>query len=265
MFVFWNILTRLIEPFTVLLFLLTIGCLLSWFGAKRKLAKILLTSATGLLLLLAYGVPFNQVAKNLEYRFSPINNIQGLRDVQWIVVLGAGHFTSPNLPANSTLGSSSMYRVVEAVRLYRLLPGSRIIFSGGKTFDEISQADMNGEVALALGVARDQIRLESHPRNTEEEIFCTKQTIGPERFILVTSAMHMPRAVMLSEAYGLHPIPSPTDFRSRAFEREGPQSFLPAAGTPLIASAAFHELVAIAWFRLRSAIGRKPHFGICGS
>ncbi len=252
-----------IEPLTLVALMLAIGCLLSWLGRWRAAGRVLMTIAVVVFLLLAYGVPFTRCARTLENQYSPIVDASAFSDVHWIVVLGAGHTSSPAVPANSQAGASALFRIVEAVRLHRAIPRSRILFSGGAIYNMVSEAAFDRDVAVALGVSPEQLTLEPHPRTTAEEFSCIQRVVRSERFILVTTALHMPRAMMLSQSYGLGAIPSPTDYRTHLAEH-GPMAIWPHAGAFSLASATFHEIAAISWMRMRLAFGRPlAEPGLC--
>lgn len=259
-----KLLTLAVEPLTLVALVLTIGCLLSWFGNRRKAGRVLMTVGVVLFLLLAYGVPFARWARTLENKYSPIVDPHAFSDVHWIVVLGGGHSFSPAFPANSQAGTSFLYRIVEAVRLHREMPHSRILFSGGAVYNTMSEAAFGRDVAVVLGVSPEQITLEPHPRTTAEEFSCIHRVLGSERFILVTTALHMPRAMMLSQSYGLDAIPSPTDYRTHSEDGQGPLGIWPRAGAFSLASATFHEIAAVSWLRVRAMLGRPlEEPGLC--
>src|SRR5262249_4612809 len=82
--------------------------------------------------------------------------------------------------------------------LARRYPNARILFSGGSA--ALIDGDAEAKFALplleSLGVARDRITLEDHSRNTVENAVYSKAIVQPkpgERWLLVTSAYHMPR------------------------------------------------------------------------
>jgi len=79
--------------------------------------------------------------------------------------------------------------------------------------------------------------------------------VGKDKFILVTSAAHMPRAMGLFRKQGMEPIPAPTDYM--AGEREGGLRlgmFFPSAGSLEKAGSAIHEYLGMVWGKLRSQI-----------
>lgn len=83
-----------------------------------------------------------------------------------------------------------------------------MIFTGAaaKT-NPVSTAEAGARVAESLGVPRSAIITLDSPKDTEEEAAAVKQAIGDAPFLLVTSASHLPRAMIFFERVGLHPLP----------------------------------------------------------
>jgi uncharacterized SAM-binding protein YcdF (DUF218 family) len=103
-------------------------------------------------------------------------------------------------------------RITEAVALARRLPEARIVFAGDT--DETSNIGLLFE---ALGVPMDRITLVGHSRDTYENALFTKRLINPsvqERWLLITSAWHMPRAVGCFRKVGFPVAPWPVDYRT---------------------------------------------------
>jgi uncharacterized SAM-binding protein YcdF (DUF218 family) len=248
---------RLCEPFVVSLLLLVAGLLTARIAARRRLGTWMAAASSVLLLMIAYGAPFDLLARRLEGRYHPLANLDAVREVRWIVVLGGGHLATTDLPPLSQLNNTSLFRMVEAVRLHRMLPATHILFSGGRTFDSVADADVSSAAALSLGVAPDELSLSAAPRSTAEEMACVRSIIGAAPFIMVTAAMHMPRAMLLAERAGLHPVPSPTDYRGSVPGRSVWLDLLPRAGAPLLASAVTHELVGLAWIELTGTLNNN--------
>jgi len=141
-----------------------------------------------------------------------------------IVVLGAGHTSDPRLPAMSSLGLSSLSRLAEGVRLYRLIPDSRILFSGLTDEDGVSNAEMYAMAAMELGTDltdRNRYALLKDSDDTWAESAAYKRLMTEEegkdavfqkRVIVVTSALHMPRAIAGFEKRGFDPLASPAHY-----------------------------------------------------
>jgi len=110
---------------------------------------------------------------------------------------------------------------------------------------------MNAALAEALGLSSSELLINPFPKDTKEEALFTKTVVGEEPFILVTSASHMPRAMMLFESLGMHPIAAPTAFYTTEF-----RGYLraPTARAFYLSSIAIHEYIGIVWEKLKAAI-----------
>ncbi len=157
----------------------------------------------------AYGL-----VRSLEWRYlSPAD----LPAAQAIVVLGGAtrpaSFPRP-LPEMSEAGDRLLY----AAWLYRQGKAAHILVSGGgREWEEpvAAEAETMRSILELMGVPADAIWVESHAINTYENAtlswdFLTARNI--DSILLVTSAIHMPRAVGLFERQGFKVIPAPTDF-----------------------------------------------------
>jgi len=75
----------------------------------------------------------------------------------------------------------------------------------------VSTAEAGARVAESLGVPRSQIMTLDEPKDTEEEAAAVAKAIGQQPFLLVSSASHLPRAVIFFRNAGLQPIPAPAN------------------------------------------------------
>ena len=117
--------------------------------------------------------------------------------------------SDPRLPANSQISAAALRRVVEGVRLYKAIPGSKLLFSGGRVFDPVPEAEVMAQIAVLLGVKPQDIMLEADSRDTAEEAEIIAKMMGREKFILVTSAAHMPRSMALFKSAACSPSRPP--------------------------------------------------------
>lgn len=129
----------------------------------------------------------------------------------YIVVLGGGLVPSSQQPLSSQLTSQTLTRLVEGIRIHKLIPKSKIIFTG-KGYTDFTEAMAMGLMAQQLGIKEDDILLESQSKNTHDHPQYLKHLLKGERFVLVTSALHMPRAMTYFKAAGLNPTPAPTQY-----------------------------------------------------
>ena len=135
--------------------------------------------------------------------------------LKWVVVFGGGLTDDFRLSAQEKLSSHSLARLIEGIRLHRELPQSKLVLSGGAVFGSQSSARVMAEAAAALGVNPKVLVLETESRDTEEEASLIQRMVKKDRFILVTSAAHMPRSMTHFRKLGLEPIPAPADFQAK--------------------------------------------------
>ena len=154
----------------------------------------------------------------LEQRFPPWDAAHGEPD--GIVVLGGGIDTDVSAAHGTAVFSSSAGRIIAAAALARRYPNVRIVYSGGNSNlvsdDTAKEADYAVAVFESLGIAGDRVMLERHSRNTFENAEFSKAMAAPkngDRWLLVTSAYHMPRSVGIFREVGFAVEPYPADWR----------------------------------------------------
>jgi uncharacterized SAM-binding protein YcdF (DUF218 family) len=116
-------------------------------------------------------------------------------------------------------------RLTEIPKLAREFPHARIVFSGGNA--ELSgkglpEAMFAVPLLESFGIPRERITAEDRSRNTEENAAFTKALVSPksgERWLLVTSAVHMPRAVGVFRKAGFPVEPYPVDWHTDGLPR----------------------------------------------
>lgn len=206
---------QLLDPFNILWFLVLIG--LVYFLLKKRAVsrRIFITSGIWFLVISTPTIP-TLVLDSLERQYEPVH-VDQLADTDApydIIVLGGGHGFDDRLPANSLLSSKALGRLSEGIRLHRQLSISRLILSGYSSSGRTTQAEMLRDTALLLGVEKNRTKMQSEPGNTlEEGRVYAERYAGEQPVILVTSAVHMPRSVMLFERAGIEVIPSPANYR----------------------------------------------------
>ena len=137
-----------------------------------------------------------------------------------IVVLGGA--VSPHVSAarSQVALNEAAERLTVVAELARHWPDLRIVFSGGSAsllYDEGVEAEFAGRVLERLGIARGRVLLEDRSRNTMENAVFSKAIAQPkagERWLLVTSAYHMPRAIGVFRKAGFAVEAYPVDWRT---------------------------------------------------
>jgi uncharacterized SAM-binding protein YcdF (DUF218 family) len=153
----------------------------------------------------------------LESRFTPWDAANGAPD--GIVVLSGS--IDPDLSAEhgGAVIKSAADRLIAAAALAHKYPNARVIFSGGSSnliSGDVKEADYAAEVFENLGVSRQRLTIERQSRNTYENAEFSKAIAAPksgQRWLLVTSANHMPRSVGLFRKAGFDIEPYPVDWR----------------------------------------------------
>jgi uncharacterized SAM-binding protein YcdF (DUF218 family) len=136
---------------------------------------------------------------------------------QAIVVLG-GATQPPVAPRLWPEVNEAGDRVIYAARLFRDGKAPKIIFAGGRVKwrgQEPPEAEDMATMSELMGVPKSAMLLEPNSLNTRENAVNVQKILqqqGIEEFLLVTSAIHMPRSLMIFRRLGMKPIPAPTDF-----------------------------------------------------
>ena len=147
-------------------------------------------------------------------------------NVDGIIVLG-GHTSSGRISESRDQAQQNRAadRLTKALMLHREHAGSTLIFTGfsGKLLHRgWSEAETTRRIVAELGVPEAGIIYETTSRNTYENAVNSLNVAVPQpgsRWVLVTSAAHMPRAMGAFEAAGWKNItPYPVDFRTAAEE-----------------------------------------------
>jgi uncharacterized SAM-binding protein YcdF (DUF218 family) len=211
--IFW----LLAKPLNLMLILLSVSTLLSWSRWRRQ--GIWLASAlTAALLALAVLPVGGWLLAPLERQFPPFDNAEG--PVAGIILLGGG---AVNLNRSRQVGhavpGSAADRLVEFIRLAQEYPEARLLVSGGSgkaggVQDERwdREAPVIANYLVSRGIARDRLLVEAASRDTFENAALGKALVKPEaaeRWLLVTSAWHMPRAVAVYRALGWPIVAAP--------------------------------------------------------
>jgi uncharacterized SAM-binding protein YcdF (DUF218 family) len=186
-----------------------------WARAGRWLIGLSLVA----LALLGLSPLGNALFIPLEDRFPPWDSSRGPPD--GILVLGGAISPDVSLARDEVALNESAERLTVAAELARRYPDARVLFSGGSgalMHDEGSEAPFAARELEGLGIARKRILLEDRSRNTVENALYSKQIAQPkpgERWLLVTSAYHLPRAVGVFRKAGFAVEPYPVDWRTR--------------------------------------------------
>lgn len=239
-----KLITFFIEPLGLIITLFLLG-LWFLFDSKQKLAKQFLSFSFGFLILFSYPPFSNYLIKKLENKYPKYDY---KANVKYIHVLGHGHNTDTSQPISSNISDGGTKRVIEGIIIHKKIPNSKIVFTGYEGYTNEANAKMNSILALALGVDEDNMIVNSKPNDTREEAKYMKSIVGFEPFVLVTSATHMPRSMLLFESMGMNPIAAPTDFHKSEIN-----SYLKLPNIEALEGSrmAIHEFLGMIWAKIR--------------
>ncbi|MDA8125082.1 MAG: YdcF family protein [Deltaproteobacteria bacterium] len=246
MFVLKKMVSRLLFPLSLIMELLLLGIFL------KKRRTLVCVMAVALLYLFSFSPFAHLILRPLESRYVPVTAADLNREVKWIVVLSGGSRADKGLTPEDRLGAATLKRLLEGVRLSRLLPQARLILSGGDYRGMAPDALFMRQVALDLGVPRERILVESASWDTADQAAFLKGRLGRNAFYLVTSASHMPRSMRIFTRSGVRPIAAPTDYQAVSAGSLAAMDFVPAADALANTETAFYEYLGIAWESLKA-------------
>jgi uncharacterized SAM-binding protein YcdF (DUF218 family) len=138
-----------------------------------------------------------------------------------IISLGGALDTVVSQPRGEVALNEAAERMTAVAELARRYPDARIVFSGGSgriVYDGVTEASLAARLFESFGIAKERVTLEDKSRDTDENARFTKELQQPkpgERWLLVTSAHHMPRSVGVFRAAGFPVEAYPVDYRTR--------------------------------------------------
>ena len=209
-----RILGIIFTPSDFLLILLTLGVMLQW-TRRRRLGRGLVIAATASFLLIVFLPIDDWLAAPLENRFP---RPPWPAHVDGMIVLGGGENGAVFAARGVAAFNPAAGRLVAAAELARRYPDAKLIFSGGMaplTQGKMSEANVARAIFAQMGLPPSRLILEDRSRNTWENFLFSKKLAQPrpgETWLVVTSAMHMPRAMGIAAKQHWHTLPWPTDY-----------------------------------------------------
>lgn len=195
-----------------LIFLLLFVALIFW--KKQRLARRLVLAACLLVLLAGNRWVSMSIVRSLETRYLP-----GQPEPADVAVILGGGTDAPQYPRSTVEVNGAGDRIIYGLKLYKDGVVDKLLVTGG-TADwqgdyASSPAHDMADLLVLMGVPKDDILLEPDSLNTYEDAQFSAKIIresGFQKIILVTSALHMPRAYKLFREAGVDVIPAPVDY-----------------------------------------------------
>ena len=222
---------------------------------RRRLPRLSATVAIGAALcMVALQSPplSNALLASLERRTPYLQSLPP--DTAAVLVLGSGHIWAEDRAPNARLMATALSRLTEAARLWHTQPGSLLITSGARHRSPVAHSRAMADMARELGVADERIIELDATRDTIDEITAAaiilrdaESAAGQSRrLVVVSSALHLPRASMMLDNSGVTYSLAPTDY----LELDAPWYRLDGYFL-YSADRAIHEYVGMLWYRLR--------------
>jgi len=238
-----------------------------WTGRRSRWQTRIVAVALALLWLGGNRIVTMTLLRSLEWRHLPSATSQSSAPPADVIVVLGGGVRTQAFPRQTSEINEAGDRLLYAAQLYRQGAAPRVLVSGGRTewVGSATEPEAPGmaELLTTMGVPPEALWLELASRNTYENAIETQailQREGASRILLVTSALHMPRACAVFVKTGLDVIPASTDFLvTRAdweyYTRPDPViqlfNLLPTADNLDLTTQALKEYIGMGIYRLR--------------
>lgn len=208
-------------PLNALILVSALGALLT-FSRWRRAGRRMVAAAALLFVVLGFTRAADLPMIWLEERYEePVLS----EPPYGIIVLGGGIAVAGYNHEAPYLLNGWVDRLTTALKLKRLHPQARLIYSGGSASlfsGQPSEADAVAALLTDLYGSDLGLEREERSRNTFENAQFTLEMIAPEErgktWVLVTSAWHMERAMGIYRKLGWTPVAYPTDYKAAAIE-----------------------------------------------
>ena len=217
-FIFSKVIWAILSPSNLIVWLLLLVTLLVINNKLTAAIFILLPLTISSVVLMAYPIG-DYLMRPLELRF-PKPTPQALEKNDGIIVLGGGEQLKESLSWQSSELGAAADRYIAAIDVARRYPELPILFSGGSNLLQFQDQGAEGHIASHIfqmaGIDKKRVKIELYAKNTYENFVFLKHMLPnvDGRYILITSAYHMPRAVGIARQQGIDVVPYPVDFRS---------------------------------------------------
>ena len=254
------------SPVGIMTILLAGGIILTIFVRSSHWGRRFLLIGAFLFFLFTISPLAEVLIRNLEIHYPPLLTPPTSISAKRIVILSGYSEEHPTIPVTSTIYGETLYRLAEGMRLYRRMPGSNLIMSGGPLgIQGRSVAGIMADFVREMGIPDKDILVERKSRNTYENLAEVKKIIGTDRFVLVTSAFALPRAMAVAGKLGMNPIAAPAHiwalehYPPKMNWIDWPQAVLDGLSSPspvrlAYIQFAYHEYLGYAWYKILGRI-----------
>ena len=247
-----KILWFLVDPGNLFVIVLSFGVVLLWAGKARAGRGLVSLALLGALLVAVFpiGKTLTGVLENRFQRPEPMPD-----SISGIIVLGGVLDQFIAKKRGATAPRIAAGRFSEFIRLAGLYPDAKLVFTGGSGSlknPDIKEAEFAAPLLKSWGLDIRRVTFEADSRNTFENAIFSKALVKPgpdDKWILVTSAFHMPRAMGVFRSAGWNVTPAPVEYVTTGDEQLWPPQFQFRSGINAF-SHAVHEWLGLSFYWL---------------
>lgn len=243
---------HLVLPPDINVIVFIIGLLL--LKKYTKLAKSLIILSLASLLLLSLSPVTRLLLLSIE-TVPPISQLPGKNTKTMIVLLGGGIYKNAPEYRGEHIYKRSLERLHYAAKLHRKTDFTILATGGSPLEQERSEAEIM-QSAFKDHYAITDVLIETQSRTTYENALYTIPILkinDIDQIILVTSALHMQRAISVFDNQGIDIIPAPTVFHSAMYQAHHPwYDIMPNADSLSLSRQVLHEWLGMVWYSMRS-------------
>lgn len=230
-----------------------VAAIVLWKNYKSVNQLVSIVSVLAVYLFLATPLGANILVDIIEIRKIETNCKADNQDA--IIVLAGGIYGDPDSEDEVwRLKEDSYRRALLGIKLAKEHPGTIIIFSGGYG-GEIREADLMKYLAIQNGIDKKRIYLDTKSKNTYESSEAIVENFKVNKIttsVLVTSAIHMRRAIAAFRKAGINPCPYPVN--SRYVKTYFPEALLPQISALTKSTESMHEVMGYTWYWIKGKI-----------
>ena len=250
------------SPLGILTLVTLTGIVLSFSKRCMHAGRRLLICAGILFLLFLFSPIAQYLMLHIERQYPPLISPPEAPKTDQIVMLAGYAEENHGIPVTSNISEQTVLVLSEGLRLHRLIPGAKMITSGGiaRSGDKPVAAIM-ADFLQQMGVPAKDLVVEGNSRNTYENLVEVKKIVGSRPFILVALGCDLKRAAAVAGKLKMQAIPAPAglwvvqhhraDMRFPEQIADFFESFAHPSTTNLSKLQwAYHEYIGLLWYRL---------------